>query len=659
MVRGSGVSRRSDQTLGSELFLRIVWIDARGGESRHVVRTDNPGANERMPRPTFDEDGTRIFFTERVGTDDDAGLALVSVALDGTDKRVHAKGKRAREIAVSPDGTHLAYKDLQQIYLIPFPPTGPGPITLDPDDTGLPSPRLSRIGGDWPWFSSDGEEVLWSLGASAYRTPVAAALASTVEAPKNGEDEGDDEKSSGKGGSDDAAAGEPGTDLEESPGEPLANAKIDDTAVHDILLEVPRAVPSGTLALVGARLVTMKGDEVIENGTIVVEGERIAAVGPRSAVTVPEGAEVIDVAGRTIVPGLIDVHAHMHYAALDINPGADWRYYANLAYGVTTAHDPSASTHAVFAQAEMVEAGRITGPRIYSTGFILYGAEDSDKAVIESLEDARAHVKRLKAQGAISVKSYNQPRREQRQWVIEAAREERMLVVPEGASTLAADLTMILDGHTGIEHALPVAPLYRDVIDLMSSSGTGYTPTLVVGYGGIMGENYWYQHTDVWKDERLLRFVPREVVDARARRPSYTAADDDWNHLALAKAAKKLLDAGVSVQLGAHGQMQGLGAHWELWMFGQGGMTPLEALRCGTLNGARYLGLDEDLGSLEPGKLADLFVLEKNPLEDLRHSTTLEKVMRGGFLHDALTMDMIWPEARRRPLLGFEAAGTP
>ncbi len=627
LVGGSGRARRGDETLGGELYLTILIVSTEDGEARFVTRTGNPGANNRMPRPVFSADGRRILYTETVGSGDDAALGLVSVALDGTDKRVLAKGKHAREIMASPDGRYVAWKDLQQVYLAPLPPTGPGPVSLEPADTGLPARRLSHIGGDWPGFTFDGRDVIWSLGASVYTTPVAAAM-ETKEAKD------------GKSGSKDEAS----------------NPVVAATHTHEVRLEVERAVPVGVVALTGARIVTMNGDEVIEDGVILVDGERIAAVGPRGRVAIPEGAETIDVTGRTIIPGLVDVHSHMHYAALDINPAADWRYYANLAYGVTTTHDPSASTQAVFAQAEMVEAGRIVGPRIFSTGFVLYGAENEDKAVIESLEDARAHVRRLKAQGAISVKSYNQPRREQRQWIIEAAREEGMLVVPEGGSTLAADLSMVLDGHTGIEHALPVAPLHQDVIRLLAGSGSGYTPTLIVAYGGLWGENYWYQHTDVWKDERLLRFVPRGVVDSRARRRDVMAPEDDWGHIEIARSAKAVLDAGGSVQLGAHGQLQGLGAHWELWMLAQGGMTPMQALRCATLNGARYLGLDADVGSIRPGKLADLVVLERNPLEDLRNSTSMEKVMKGGYLYDAWTMNEIRPETKARPPLGFEAS---
>src|SRR5262249_23195091 len=143
------------------------------------------------------------------------------------------------------------------------------------------------------------------------------------------------------------------------------------------------------------------------------------------------------------------------------------------------------------------------GPRIFSTGYILYGADGPGKAVINSLDDARHHVRRLKSLGAFSVKSYMQPRRVQRQWVIQAAREEGMLVVPEGGGDLESDMTMILDGHTTVEHALPFVPR-KDVVTLFSRSGTSYTPTLLVAYGGLSGEHWFYQHYDVWKDERLL-----------------------------------------------------------------------------------------------------------------------------------------------------------
>ncbi len=145
--------------------------------------------------------------------------------------------------------------------------------------------------------------------------------------------------------------------------------------------------------------------------------------------------------GKTILPGFIDAHWHGPHASDQIVPDQDWVYYNSLAYGVTTVHDPSADTHEVFASSELQKAGKILGPRIFSTGTILYGAETPFMAEIGSLDDALANLRRLKASGAWSVKSYNQPRREQRQMVIEAARQLGIEVVPEGGSLFMHNMT--------------------------------------------------------------------------------------------------------------------------------------------------------------------------------------------------------------------------
>jgi len=410
-------------------------------------------------------------------------------------------------------------------------------------------------------------------------------------------------------------------------------------------------VPDATIALVGARIVAMSGAPnrgVIERGTIVVTKNRISAIGPVGSVAIPAGAKRIDVAGKTIIPGIVDVHAHVRGEGDGIIAEQTWPLAANLAYGVTTSHDPSNDTQTVFTKAEMQRAGLMLGPRLFSTGTILYGAETPFKAVVESYDDAVMHIRRMKAAGAISVKSYNQERRDTRQMILKAAREQGIMVVPEGGSLLYYNLTMITDGHTGVEHSLPVPHLYKDVITLFSKTKVGYTPTLIVAYGGLSGEYYWYQHDDVWKNTRLQSFTPRDTLVARSRRRTM-ANEDDFNHILISRGAKALKDAGTSVQLGAHGQLQGLGAHWELWMLAQGGMTPLEALDSATISGARYLGMDKDLGSLETGKLADLVVLDKNPLENIRNSDSVHYVMQNGRLYDAATLDEIAPRARKRP----------
>ena len=262
------------------------------------------------------------------------------------------------------------------------------------------------------------------------------------------------------------------------------------------------------------------------------------------------------------------------------------------------------------------------------------------RANIDSLEDARFHLKRMKAVGAFTVKSYNQPRREQRQQVLAAARELEMMVVPEGGSTFMHNMTMIVDGHTGIEHTLPVQTAYKDVMDLWKNTGVGYTPTLSVAYGGISGEQYWYQIDDLWLHPRLKSFIPPDVLNPRSRRRQ-KSPDEDYNHMRVAEIAKQLVDQGGLVQAGGHGQLNGICTHWEMWSFVQGGMTPLEALTCGTLHGAKYLGLDGDLGSVEAGKLADLIIYQKgaDPTRNIRDSEKIDNVIANGEIFEANRMN--------------------
>jgi imidazolonepropionase-like amidohydrolase len=237
--------------------------------------------------------------------------------------------------------------------------------------------------------------------------------------------------------------------------------------------------------------------------------------------------------------------------------------------------------------------------------------------------------------------------------IIKAARELQMEVVPEGGSLLYYNETMILDGHTTVEHSLPVPNLYKDVVTLFGKSKTGYTPTLIVAYGGLSGEYYWYQKTNVWENPRLSKFVPRFVLDPRSRRRTM-APDDEFNHFNEARIAAGLDRDGVLVNTGAHGQREGLGLHWELWMLAQGGLSPHEALRCATANPARTLGMDRDLGTLEAGKLADIVVIEGNPLQDIRQSEKVTWTMVNGRLYDAATMNETGSRERKRTKYWWE-----
>lgn len=575
----------------------IYWTPADGGKAALIT--------EEGSSPIFSKAGDRVYLSSNEGEKS----AFISVGMSGQERRVHLTSDNAAEFMPSPDEAWIAIVERHNAFVAVFPKTGQA-VAIGPGTTDFPLKKITRDAGSYLNWSSDSKKVYWSLGPELYTRDLTNTFSFVQDAADS---------------------------LQEKP----------DSVGIQIGFRYPTDNPKGAVVLTGATVITMRGDEVIQNATIVVERNRIKAVGPAGSVTIPSGAAKIDVQGKYIMPGLIDVHAHIGTGSSDITAQTHWGYYANLAFGVTTAHDPSSGTEMAFTNSELLKAGILTGPRLYSTGTILYGAEAPFKAVISSLDDAKSHLRRLKAVGAFSVKSYNQPRRDQRQQVVEAARELEMMVVPEGGSTYFWNMSMILDGHTGIEHSIPVSPLYTDATTLLAKSGTAYTPTLIVSYGGLWGENYWYMKTKVWENTRLLTFTPRDVIDPRSRR-RIMAEEDDFNYIENAKAAKGVLDAGAKVQLGAHGQIQGIGAHWELWMFAQGGMTPLEAIRAGTLAGAQYLGLDGDIGSLEPGKLADFIVLEKSPLEDVRNSESIRYVVKNGRLYEGATMDEAGNHPKKR-----------
>jgi imidazolonepropionase-like amidohydrolase/Tol biopolymer transport system component len=586
----------------------IYWMPAGGGEMHKVV--------DEGEYPTFNRLGTRIYYQKGGYFFGDLTKTLRSVKLDGGEGQDIVTSKYANRIVPSPDEKWVAFIQLHKAYVAPMPLAGTA-LELDAKNAGIPVSQFTRDAGISLHWSSDSRKVFWTLGDEYFGNDLNTRFKFLEGAPDS------------------------------IP--PL------DTAGLKIGLKLRSDVPTGKLALRGARIITMEGTEVIENGTILINGNRIEAIGSAASVTIPADAKVYDVTGKTIMPGIVDAHAHLGNFRYGLSPQKQWEYYANLAFGVTTAHDPSSNSEMIFSQSEMLRAGTMVGPRVFSTGVILYGADGDFKAVVNSLDDARSAIRRTKAFGAFSVKSYNQPRREQRQQVIQAARELNMEVVPEGGSTFFHNMSMIMDGHTGIEHNIPVAPLYKDVLTLWGNSRSGYTPTLIVNYGGMSGEYYWYQKGNVWENERLLAFTPRGIIDSRSRhRVMVPDAEYDNGHLLTSRDCKRLTDAGVKVNLGAHGQLQGLGAHWELWMLKQGGMTNLEALQAATINGAAYLGMDHQIGSLKAGKLADLVVLDKNPMEDIQHTSTVQYTVINGRIYDATTLNELGNRPRTRSKFYWE-----
>lgn len=590
----------------------IYTMSAAGGKATFVTAQ---GQN-----PQFTADGERIFIQTGGYLFGSLTKAFKSVKPDGSDEKVIFNTKYTTQFTPSPDNKWVAFIELYKVYIAPMPMPGQA-IGLSANTKAVPVAQVARDAGINLHWSPDSKTLHWTLGEEYFSEPLTNRFLFLEGA------------------------------VDSIP--PI------DTVGLKIGLQLPYDKPEGVVVLQNARIVTMEGDQVIEKGTIVIKENRIESVGAASRVTIPRGAKIIDCAGKTIIPGFVDVHAHVGNFRYGISPEKQWHYYANLAYGVTTVHDPSSNSEMVFSQSEMVKAGTMLGPRIFSTGTILYGAEGDFKAVINNLDDARSALRRTKAYGAFSVKSYNQPRREQRQQVIEAARELGILVVPEGGSFFYHNMSMVADGHTSIEHNIPVAPLYDDVMQFWKTTKTHNTPTLIVNYGSVNGEYYWYQKTNVWEKKRLLNFTPRPVIDSRARYRTMIPDEEYENgHILTSKSCKKLQDSGVNINLGSHGQIQGIGAHWETWMFVQGGMTPLQALRASTINGAVHLGMDKEIGSIKAGKLADLVILDKNPLTDIQNTEAIRYVMLNGRLYDADTLNEIGNYNRKRSKFYFEMEGS-
>lgn len=589
----------------------IYIMNANGGNETFVT--------DKGDYPMFSADGKRIFLQTGGTYFGSIEKKLISVNLKGNEEKTHITSKYANRLVPSPDNKWVAFTNLHKLYVAPLLLNGQT-IDLDDKTKALPVSQLAKDAGINIHWSANSKNVMWTLGDEYFSNELKNRFTFLPGSP------------------------------DELPEVTLTGTKIN--------LEAPVDIPNGRIAFTNARIITMEGDKVIENGTILINGNKIEAVGAADKVSIPSGTKIYAAEGKTIMPGMVDAHAHVGAFRYGLPTQQKWSFMANLAFGVTTAHDPSANTETVFTLSELQKSGQLVGPRLYSTGFILYGGDGDFKAVINNLEDARSSIRRTKAFGAKSVKSYNQPRRDQRQQVLQAAREMGINVVPEGGSTFYHNITQVIDGHTGIEHNIPIAPIYKDIREVWSRSNTGYTPTLIVNYGGMNGEMYFYERDNVWENEKLLNFTPRGVIDSRSRHRIKVPQEEYQNgHILVSETVKDLSEAGVKVNMGAHGQLQGLGAHWETWMINQGGLSNLETLKAATINSSEYIGAGEDIGSLKVGKLADLIVMDKNPLEDIENTLSINMVMVNGRLYDTETMNEIGNNPKERLPFFWELDG--
>ncbi len=571
--------------------LEIRWMPADGGAAT-LVASAQGGRGVHFAR----NDGNRLYFTTNRG--------LQTITMDGYDRRtlfrINGVGPgnnppSADDIRLSPDGSR-AFVSLQgKHFIVTTPRAGRETVEVriqGRGDTSLPVKPMSLEGGDYIEWTADGKAVTWAWGSQFFRQGIDAA-------------------------------------------EPQK---------ADVVVELARARPKGSVLLSGARIITMKGSEVIPQGDVLVTDNRIAAIGKRGSLTVPPGTRTISVAGKTIMPGFVDAHSHM-WAPRGLHQTEVWQYLANLAYGVTTTRDPQTSTPDVFAYADMVDSGMMPGPRIYATGPGVFSGSG-----IDSREAAFRFVKRYKeAYRTNTLKQYVAGDRIVRQWIIEACKEYGITATIEGSLDLKLNLTQMADGYSGQEHSFPIAPLYQDVTMFVAKSKTFYTPTILVAYGAPWSENYWFETESPSNDSKLRRWVPWELLDGMVRRRPQWFLPEEYGHSLIAKGVADVVRAGGRAGLGSHGQLQGLGAHWETWNLASGGLTPHETLQVITMHSAEAIGLHQDVGSLEPGKLADLLVLDRNPLDNIKNTNSIRYVMKNGELYEGDTLNMVWPQQKPLP----------
>ncbi|MCH7765990.1 MAG: PD40 domain-containing protein [Acidobacteria bacterium] len=614
---------------GISIPLDLVWIPAEGGDVHLIVPARGLG------KPHFGRDSNRVYVYGGGFFASGGGQGLISMRLDGTDRREHIKVTGAglyfsekpvgaSDVRMSPDGRWVLAHVQNQLYLLAVPQVGGKAPTVNVGKASVPLKKLTDVGADYFAWADDGKTLTWAVGSTFFRQPFDTI---SFEKPKEEEEE---ENSEGEESADEENAGEEESSVEEI----------------EVALEFPRHKPEGTIVLRGATVITMKGDEVIRNADVVVTDNRIVGVGRRGRVRIPPGARRFDVRGMFVVPGFIDTHAHWGEIRKGVLDVQNWSFLANLAYGVTAGLDVQTMLNDTFAYQDLVDMGEILGLRAFSTGPGVF----SNNA-FKTLEEVKGVLSKYKKHYRTqNLKSYIVGNRKQRQLVVQAAKELEIMPTTEGGLDLKLDLTHAIDGFAGNEHSLPIVPLYKDVVELYAQSGIGYTPTLLVNYGGPFAENFFYETTEVHDDAKLNRFTPHNIIDQKTRRRPWFR-QDEYAFPQTAAQAGKIIRAGGRVGIGSHGQLQGLGYHWEMWALSMGGLTPLEVLRAATRHGAEIIGYAQDLGSIEPGKLADLVVLARNPLDNIRNTNSIRYVMKNGELFEGDTLNQLWPVEKKLPPL--------